>query len=363
MPSKARRDARSVILVLTCMLLLCVSTSGAAAQTPPPYASPRILVLRGVFEVFSLGMNNLAEKLRNRGYDAKSTSWSLALTEAQCDDDRPLVIIGHSLGGRMCAWLPRKLKSCGKRVPLVIIVDANLFQTIPDNVDRCLNLYVTNKMGIFHGSPVSGESCSTQIVNWDISEGQPSMFAGGVNHFDIDSVDWVHDIIIDEIERSYPSLTVDSIGRRARPSTIPSVAVRTHSSSRDTRTFVTTRGIVVDPFPSDDRLPRNRSLASRSIRTRLTRLTTSSTTPQRQSVAWSPTRPGQSLHTESVHSSVASSTPLRTRPRASADETVKIADAALPPARVSAPQPTPSRVAWRPNRRSTTYDTSTRNLH
>jgi hypothetical protein len=163
------------------------------------------LVLRGLMEIFSLGMNDLAYKLRCHGYDAQETSWTLALHHAKCHDPRPLVVIGHSLGGRMCAWVSRKLMKCGERVPLIVIVDANLLQPIPPNVDKCLNLYVTNKIRIFHGSPVYPEYPGTPIVNWDVSRGQPPWYLGGVNHFDIDSTDWVHQIIIDEINARFAS--------------------------------------------------------------------------------------------------------------------------------------------------------------
>ena len=109
-----------------------------------------------------------------------------------------------------------ELKSCGRRVPLIIVVDANLMQPIPPNVDKCLNLYVTNKLGVFHGSPVYPESGCTEIVNWDVSQGQPSMFVGGVNHFDIDSTDWVHQIIIDEIDAMFgpPASPLFEFGQR-----------------------------------------------------------------------------------------------------------------------------------------------------
>ena len=166
---------------------------------------PKILVLRGLFEVFSLGMNDLARKLRCRGYDVKLTSWALAPLEAKCCDRQPLVIVGHSLGGRMCGWVPRSLKKCGKRVPLVILVDANLVQRIPNNVDKCVHLFVTNEIGLFHGSPVRGESAGMNIVNRNVSCGQPSWMHGGVSHFNIDSTDWVHDIIINEIAKTFPA--------------------------------------------------------------------------------------------------------------------------------------------------------------
>ncbi len=193
-------------------------THGSQAVRTAGHARPKILVLRGLFEVFSLGLHDLAGKLRCRGYDASTTSWSLALTEVDCDDNRPLVVIGHSLGGRMCAWVSRQWKSCGRRVPLLIIVDANLWQTIPANVDKCVNLYVTNHLGIFHGTPVSAASPSTVVVNKDISQGHPPMILGGINHFDIDSTDWVHRMIIREIDATFgPPAQHEFAGSASRP--------------------------------------------------------------------------------------------------------------------------------------------------
>jgi hypothetical protein len=149
-------------------------------------------------------MNDLARKLACCGYDVQVTSWSLALCEAQCDEQQPYVVIGHSLGGRLCAWVSRKLMCCGKRVPLLIIVDANLLQAIPPNVDKCVHFYVTNPFGIFHGSPVRAESPGTEIINCDVSNGKLSWFNGDVNHFNIDATPWVHQIIIDEIAKTFP---------------------------------------------------------------------------------------------------------------------------------------------------------------
>lgn len=219
-PRIARHGLRTnfckLALVIAALVASCTSRN-ASAQECSPQGPPRILVLRGVFEIFSLGMNDLAAKLRDRGYDATSTSWSLALFSMDCSGDRPLIVIGHSLGGRMCGWTSRLMKTCGHRVPLLIVVDANLLTTIPSNVDECLNLYVTNKLGIFHGSPVYAESPETRIVNWDVSKGQPSMFLGGVNHFDIDATDWVHNIIIREIECRFPLCTPMMDGEICEP--------------------------------------------------------------------------------------------------------------------------------------------------
>ncbi len=221
--SRSSRRGAMLLVGLALSLLVVARCPGATdAQTYRFEKPPKILVLRGLCEVFSLGMNDLTKKLSCLGYDVKVTSWTLALAEAQCDEGQPLVVIGHSLGGRACAWVSRKLMSCGERVPLIIIVDANLIQSIPANVDRCLNLYVTNKLGLFHGSPVTGESPDTEIINWDISESKRWLFEGGVDHFDIDATPWVHQIIIDEIATSFPRPV-----RAAEPR-----VVRTHRARR-----------------------------------------------------------------------------------------------------------------------------------
>jgi hypothetical protein len=201
--------------IVACLIASIVPTSWAAdidiEAAARSHSDPKIFALRGVFEVFSLGMDDLAQKLRAQGYDATATSWSLALLEVDYNDDRPIVLIGHSLGGRSCGWVSRELRMSRKRVPLVIIVDANLWQAIPDNVDRCVHLHVTNPLGIFHGTPVRGESPRTQIVNSDVSKGQPSHLLG-VNHFNIDATDSIHQRIIGEIARAYPSPMVSTKG-------------------------------------------------------------------------------------------------------------------------------------------------------
>jgi hypothetical protein len=203
---RSPRSRRALLIFLTILVLVMVCRpKTAVAVTHRQQCPPKILVLRGLMEVFSLGMNDLAKKLECRGYDVELTSWSMALCHAECSDPRPIVIIGHSLGGRMSAWVSRKLKGCGVSVPLIIIVDANLIQSIPSNVERCVHLYVTNELGIFHGGPVRGESLATDVVNRDVSKGQPPWYQGGVNHFDIDATPWVHQIIIGEIEARFPS--------------------------------------------------------------------------------------------------------------------------------------------------------------
>lgn len=271
-----RRTTALIVVALT--IAACRQPATASAQIHRYTKPPKILVLRGVFEVFSLGMNDLTKKLAHCGYDVKVTSWSLALYEVKCASDQPYVVIGHSLGGRMCAWVSRKLMACGKRVPLIIIVDANLIQPIPANVEKCLHLYVTNELGIFHGHPVRGESPYTQIVNWDVSKGQPSWFRGGVNHFDIDATPWVHQIIIDEIAKTFPP------PRARRASRQPARRPRITRAARSDLTLPVSEKI--PPFPRTSSLPPDSS-------------ETATSAPEREQrpplPVWRPYRPKPSL--------------------------------------------------------------------
>jgi hypothetical protein len=181
---------------------------GVAQETAPP-ATTRVLIIRGVLNIFSTGLDELGKELRQRGYEVEVSSpggcWggALRLREAYERDPRggPLVIIGHSMGGRACLHISRYLESHHIPVKLVVIVDANPWVACPANVERCVNLYVTNPYGVFHGSPVQGPS--SRVLNYDVTKIERPAWADPVDHFDIDNSPWMHGVIIGEVERAY----------------------------------------------------------------------------------------------------------------------------------------------------------------
>ncbi len=202
---------RAVTLLLATFVVLgLLGQFPAAADEPVPPAGPRILIIRGVFNVFSTGLDDLGQKLRERGYDVEVSSpggcWAgaLRLREAYERDPRggPLVIIGHSMGGRACLHISRYLEAYNIPVKLVVVIDANAWVTCPENVDRCVNLYVTNSYGVFHGSPVRGESAA-RVLNYDVTKVERPAWADPVDHFNIDNSPWMHGVIVGEIDRAY----------------------------------------------------------------------------------------------------------------------------------------------------------------
>jgi pimeloyl-ACP methyl ester carboxylesterase len=112
---------------------------------------PEIYLLRGLFNVFSLGMDDLAAKLQEQGFSAvvdNHASWS-ALAERiiaarQAGSKRQIVLIGHSLGGDDVIKLAERLNQAGIAVDLLMPVDPVSPGAVPGNVRRVVNYFQSN---------------------------------------------------------------------------------------------------------------------------------------------------------------------------------------------------------------------------
>ena len=132
----------------------------------PGKAEPRahVYLLRGLLNIFSLGMDNLAEKIQRHGIHAtvhNHTEWQTLADNAaaayHAGKEGPIIIVGHSLGAdavmQMSAYLGRK----GVPVALAVPFDARGSYATSSNVGRLLNLthvgygYMSRGAG-FHGS-------------------------------------------------------------------------------------------------------------------------------------------------------------------------------------------------------------------
>lgn len=213
-----RDSSRRLKIALLGIALLSIATgvilgatAGPLSGNEPPCQRPgRILVIRGVLNVFSFGMDSLACKLSQRGYRVDVAPPSMAVVAAaaiqrDCRSDPssgPLVIIGHSLGGRFCCSIPWKWRDAGMPVKLLVILDSNPQTAVADNVERCVNLYVTNSLGLFHGHDVWAVDPHTQLVNLDMTKVARPPGVPTVDHFTIDDSPWIHELVIEEVDRS-----------------------------------------------------------------------------------------------------------------------------------------------------------------
>jgi hypothetical protein len=186
-----RRSWRlTAIGVLAIALSLCLGSSPGMAQS-----RAHVYLLRGLMNIFSLGMDSLGDELNRHGvyatvhgYGEWQSLADRAAANYKAGKEGPIILIGHSLGAdavmEMAAYLGRK----GVPVALVVPFDGTQSFGASENVARVLNLtqrkyaYMGKGPG-FHGS----------LVNLDVSSDS------SIDHINIDKSPRLHARVISEV--------------------------------------------------------------------------------------------------------------------------------------------------------------------
>lgn len=125
----------------------------ACAPTPvPPLAQGprgRVVVLRGLLNIFSTGMTTLTLVLRQAGFDAtvhNHAEWrglaDRTATAALAGTlPRPLAVIGHSFGADDAIQLAGRLGAAGVPVDLLVTFDPSWILAVPRGPKRVLNFH------------------------------------------------------------------------------------------------------------------------------------------------------------------------------------------------------------------------------
>jgi hypothetical protein len=147
------------------IILLVFGASSAASAATNPAVHKKIYLLRGLTNVLSPGIDQLADDLRSRNMDVTIAnhvfSESLA-NEAigECKSGRvsSIVLVGHSLGAGAAVSMAEQLQKAGLRVALIVTVDPVVKTVVPNNVHLLRNFYLSNGIGTtverdrqFHG--------------------------------------------------------------------------------------------------------------------------------------------------------------------------------------------------------------------
>jgi pimeloyl-ACP methyl ester carboxylesterase len=177
-----------LLSVLACGLGTIVGCGDAAAGS-----RAHVYLFRGLFGM-SPGMDALAEKLNRRGihatvhaYGETSTLAAAAAQLYKSEREAPIILIGHSSGGREILPMAAQLGRAGVPVALVIPIDSPSTTPPSANVRRVINLYLSDGVGV----PVArGKNFNGQLQNVDLKS-DPSM-----GHFSIQSADKIHKQLI-----------------------------------------------------------------------------------------------------------------------------------------------------------------------
>ncbi|MES1155051.1 MAG: hypothetical protein ABUL48_01345, partial [Pseudorhodoplanes sp.] len=179
-----------------------------AARKPEPAVSRRVTsskktaskdsvhvyLFRGLLNVFSLGMDDLADKIRAMGIQASvhnHSDWeSIAdqiITSYKGGNHAPIILIGHSLGADAIMFMAEYLGKHGVPVALLIPFDGTQTLVASSNVARVLNFTQRDYAYARRGAGFHGE-----LQNMDVS-------SSGVDHLNIDKSERLHAIALARI--------------------------------------------------------------------------------------------------------------------------------------------------------------------
>jgi pimeloyl-ACP methyl ester carboxylesterase len=188
--SRASRYGRVFVMAagLACaslMLPVLPQTAFSAAKpvhTSAEISRPHVYLMRGLLNVFSLGMDQLAAAVQSHGIAADVYNHTVAdsvvaniVAQYRAGDHGPYILVGHSLGADAVMMMAQSLNAQGVPVALVIPVDGTGSYAAPKNVACVLNLTQRSYAYMRPGSGFRGK-----LQNVDLS-GEP-----GIDHLTID---------------------------------------------------------------------------------------------------------------------------------------------------------------------------------
>ena len=184
---------------LAVVFLLLVVPSGARAQRPSTSKSTaHVYLLRGVLNVFSMGMDQIAYKLEQRGIATTVTNyllWSSVADDAaaayKSGKVRTIILVGHSSGATALPDMVDRLTRLGAPVKLAIGLDSVFQTTLTGKVGRYINFYIGNGAGtrVARGKNLQGELSNVDVEN----------IPGGVGHVTIDKNEIIQQKVISAI--------------------------------------------------------------------------------------------------------------------------------------------------------------------
>jgi hypothetical protein len=183
-----------------CLLLLsAVAINPAPARAAPSQATAttHVYLLRGVLNIFSLGLDTIGARLQAQGIPvtvANFVSWSSLADEAAANYRagriKTIVLVGHSSGATALPDMIAKLKQLGVPVKLAIGLDSVFKTKLTTGAERYINIYI----GDGPGEPVrAADGFRGKLDNVDVR-------GTGVGHISIDKNEAIQRRVIAEID-------------------------------------------------------------------------------------------------------------------------------------------------------------------
>lgn len=194
----------AVALVMTAF----ISPASAVSERPERAAvrvakatvtrTGEVYLIRGLANIFSLGMDSMAKKMRDKGLNVRTfnhSGWkgfaNRIIKRAKEDKvSYPIVIAGHSLGANSATAMANYLAQRGVKVGLVVAFDPTLKRIVKGDISQVINYYIPNgsKNEVYRGQGFRGK-----VQNVDVSDMR------GVNHMNVEKNKKLQAQFIDQV--------------------------------------------------------------------------------------------------------------------------------------------------------------------
>ena len=222
------RSLQSKIVVI--LLLLPIAVCPADAATPA--SQTHVYLLRGVLNIFSLGLDEIAAKLEQQGIKTTVTNyllWSVladdAAAEYKSGVTKTIILIGHSSGATSLPDMVERLDRLGAPVKLAIGLDSVFRTSLSGHVGRYINFYVGNG----NGEPVTPtKGLHGELENIDVGK-------IGMAHLTIDKNEIMQRTVISAIDAvAFGRMRPPSVAQQkdARASKRPSKTADAYAAAR-----------------------------------------------------------------------------------------------------------------------------------
>jgi hypothetical protein len=191
----------------------------ATARTPNPplgEAVGRVYLLRGAGLFFSGGFGRICSELRQAGWWAEDLRcvgdrWMRRhlIADHQADHLRgPIVMVGHSCGGRYSLYSAQQLATLGINIDLLICVDVAWPFPVASNVKCAAHLYRSRWRVYPARSLVPAPGSTARIENIDVDEVDSPIREWGMVHMNVTSYRSVQEWILKRILHLTPAMPV-----------------------------------------------------------------------------------------------------------------------------------------------------------
>lgn len=180
LPGRLWKSAAVALLLLA----LPIPSMASRAVSAQPANGAKVYMLRGVLNIFSLGLDSIAAQLEAQGIPADVTNylgWSGVADEIAADyrsgKVKTVILVGHSSGATVLPDLVDRLNQFGVPVKLVIGLDSVFRTSLNGRVGRYINYYIGNGNGepVARARGMHGELDNVNVQN-----------VPGVGHITID---------------------------------------------------------------------------------------------------------------------------------------------------------------------------------